>query len=717
MKNKSAFSPSVRGRRERSERGGRLCRFFAQSPPDLWLCLGLGLLILIFFSNSFTTGLVFDSQSIVGVDFRIRELSLTNLTLIFTRNYWWPTDESTLYRPLTTFSYLFNYAILGNGENPAGYHIFNFLLHWANAWLVFLIVRHLASRFDVALLAAALFAVHPVNTEAVTNIVGRADLLATLFVLFGGWCYLERRLAGVVVAGCLAVLAKETGVMLAAFAGLYDLLWTEGLKPFLKKFRREYWALVPGLILIELVRQWMTSTAIVFEQYFTDNPLVGATPLQRLMTVMGIIGRYLKLLVLPWRLSGDYSFNQIPLYGAGNAGSDIGAWMSILAVGLLIAAAVYLRKRERLFSWGVLFLLIMMLPTSNLILTIGSIMAERFLYLPSIGFCAALAVILLKISGSTRLRLALPAVVICLLGIRTFQRNADWQDELSFWKSTVAASPASFKAHMVYGDTIIAEAERKHDRPLAEAVDEAIPEEETAQSILEGKALPLKWQNINIYLHLAKDYRLKGEFLDDAGHHEEAARFYQKSLDTLTKAQDIDRFTNQASREFRLARGIAPEKIPDVGNPVLYESLCFTYAKFGEWERCEAAGRYLQRIAPQQTSSYELLGAAYFNLGRYSEAAAQFLAGLLVDPQKPDWLASLSRTYEKMGAETNPVANQGTNFTLNYNVPFVREQLNKVAAKLIQLYQQAGQLDQANALRERLVKQFSVPPDVLSGQH
>ena len=69
-----------------------------------------------------------------------------------------------------------------------------------------------------------------------------------------------------------------------------------------------------------------------------------------------------------------------------------------------------------------------------------------------------------------------------------------------------------------------------------------------------------------------------------------------------------------------------------------------------------------------------------------------------------------------MGPETNPVANQGTNFTLNYNVPFVREQLNKVAAKLIQLYQQAGQLDQANALRERLVKQFSVPPDVLSGQ-
>src|SRR5437870_13883631 len=88
-------------------------------PSDLWLCLGLGLLILIFFSNSLTAGLVFDTQSIIGLDTRIRELNLTNLKLILTRDYWWPSDQSILYRPLTTFSYLVNYAILGNGPNPA----------------------------------------------------------------------------------------------------------------------------------------------------------------------------------------------------------------------------------------------------------------------------------------------------------------------------------------------------------------------------------------------------------------------------------------------------------------------------------------------------------------------------------------------------------------------------------------------------------------------
>jgi protein O-mannosyl-transferase len=676
-------------------------------PSDLWLCVGLGLLILIFFSNSFTAGLVFDSQSIVGMDTRIRELSLTNLKLILTRDYWWPSDESILYRPLTTVSYLFNYAILGNRENPSGYHIINLLVHWANAWLVFLIIRRLASRLDVALIAASLFAIHPVNTEAVTNIVGRADLLATFFILLGGWYYLQRQLAGVLLAGCLGVLSKETGVMLVAFVGLYDLLWSEGLRPILKKFPREYLALVPGVILIWLIRQWMMSTTMVFQEFFTDNPLIGASALQRFMTAMVIIGRYLKLLVFPLSLSGDYSFNQVPIYGTGGM-SDLAAWLSILIVTVLITAAIYLRNRARLFSWGVLFLLVMMLPTSNLVVTIGSIMAERFLYLPSIGFCAALAVILMKIAGQTRFRPVLPAIVICLLGIRTFQRNADWQDDLAFWKSTVAASPGSYKAHMVYGDSIIADAEHKHDRPLAQAVDEALPEEEMARAILE--TVPLKWRNMNAYLHLAKDYRLKGQSLDDASHRDEARRFYQKAIDTLTKAQEIDQFTNRASREFRLRRGFAPENIADIGNSVLYESFWFTYARFGDWEKCEAAARYLQHIAPQQASSYELLAATYFNLGRYPESAEQFLGGLLVDPQKPDWLPSLSKAYEKMGIEPNPVANQGADFILNRDVPFVRDQLNKVAAMVVRLLQQAGKVNEAAAFRERVVKEYSVQP-------
>ena len=138
--------------------------------------IGLGVLILIVYANSFSAGMVFDSAPIIQDDPRLRQLTFNNLEQIFTLNYWWPSQDTPLYRPLTTLSYLFNYTVLGNGENVAGYHAVNFLLHWTNAWLVLLIVRRLAGRAEIALLTACLFAVHPVNTEAVTNIVGRADL-------------------------------------------------------------------------------------------------------------------------------------------------------------------------------------------------------------------------------------------------------------------------------------------------------------------------------------------------------------------------------------------------------------------------------------------------------------------------------------------------------------------------------------------------------------
>ena len=719
----------------------------AQSPIlfEMWGCLALGLLILIFYSNSFTAGLLFDSEFIVGMDPRLRTLNWTNLEQIFTRSYWWPTQESNLYRPLTTLSYLFNYAILGNAENVAGYHVVNFLLHWANAWLVLLIVRRLAGRFDIAALTASLFAVHPVNTEAVTNIVGRADLLAALGVLFGGWCYLRATLPGtrkgrwflfMGVAACAGVLAKENAVMIVGFVALYDVLWRwpmpgtkgwhERLQAVFQEFGRGYGVLMSALLLIWLIRRWVISTTFVFEEFFTDNPIVGAAPFQGFMTAMGVIGRYLKLLAFPRTLSSDYSFNQIPLYGTGNPGSDTLAWISLAAGTLLLAAAIYLRVRQKIFSWAMLFLFIMMLPTSNLVVTIGSIMAERFLYLPSIGFCAVSALVLCstgeKLVSLTRanarfapvLRWILPIAVICVLGVRTFLRNGDWQDYLSLSKSAAAASPASYKAHMIYGDAILADADQKNLR-LEQVIDEAIAHEEIARSILETEPpLPLKWQNNRVYLQVAKDYRIKGQSLQDTGHRDEALSFYQKSLAALTKAQEVDRFTNQASREFRLRCGIPPKEIPDIGNALIYESLCLTYLRLEQWEKCEAAGQYAQHIAPQQASGYQLVGAAYFKLGRYADAATQFLAAVMMDPANPDLWTNLSASYERLGVQPNPVWSQGSSFSLNRDLPSVRQHLNQTAAMVVRLFDEAKKFDEVRELRTRLIKEYSVLPEAFS---
>ena len=302
-----------------------------------------------------------------------------------------------------------------------------------------------------------------------------------------------------------------------------------------------------------------------------------------------------------------------------------------------------------------------------------------------------------------------------MMGVRTFARNLDWRDDVALWRSAVAASPGSYKAHMIYGNAILGDAEGK-GMPLQPVIDDAIREEEIARSIVETEPpLPMKWQNLMVYLHLSKDYRIKGRFLEQNGRHDQAVKFFDRSLEAATKAQEIDRFTNQASHEFRVRRGISPEQIPDIGNPLVYESLCFIYGELGEWQKCEPAARYLQHIAPQQSSGYQMLGAAYFNLGRYPDAAAEFLAGMLVDPGKPEWLSGLSTAYERIGLEPNPIAQQADRLVLNTSLPFVNEELQKAATRVLHLFRAAGKIEESRDLRDRIVKTYGLSAQSLPG--
>ena len=96
-----------------------------------------------------------DNKVVIGADVRIRAVTSETLKLIFTKDYWFPSLPSDLYRPLTTLSYLFNYSVLGNETRPFGYHAVNFLLHWANTSLVLAWIMVISGRFRLALASAA----------------------------------------------------------------------------------------------------------------------------------------------------------------------------------------------------------------------------------------------------------------------------------------------------------------------------------------------------------------------------------------------------------------------------------------------------------------------------------------------------------------------------------------------------------------------------------
>ena len=154
---------------------------------------------LLVYANTFGLGFALDAVALIRRDPRVHAATLQNLGLIFRNDYWWPSSVDTLYRPVTTLSFLFNYAILGNADGPTGYHVLNVLLHAINSMLVFALALRLFRDRTPAFLAACLWMAHPITTEAVANIAGRADLLAALWVLTALDVYKRQAHYGVVV--------------------------------------------------------------------------------------------------------------------------------------------------------------------------------------------------------------------------------------------------------------------------------------------------------------------------------------------------------------------------------------------------------------------------------------------------------------------------------------------------------------------------------------
>jgi protein O-mannosyl-transferase len=438
--------------------------------PHLWRIALLWALVLAAYSNSFDAGFVYDNESAILDDARVHEASLHNARRILTESYWVSQPATDLYRPVTTLSYLFNYAILGNGTNPVGYHWLNLVLHAANVSLVYLLGIMTLGTPAPSLALAAIWGLHPLATEAVTNIVGRADLLAALGILLGLLTYISATneakwrkggwLTVLALSQTLALFSKENGVVLPALMLSFDLVWSARS---LRRPRILSYAVLalPFLAFFGLRSQLHMHLEVPFHK----NPLVGAAFWPARMTAVKVIGRFLSLFLWPARLSADYSYNSIPVFHWPPAG-----WEDMLAPIVLalcvsgIALAIRLRRKNQPLCYFVLFFFIALAPTSNFFLLIGSIMSERFMYLPAIGLtgCAValISAAFAKAFGAAtvreRLCTLLFAGILCLaLGARTYARNLDWHDEATLWKAATDVNPDDALAHLNLGNALL----------------------------------------------------------------------------------------------------------------------------------------------------------------------------------------------------------------------------------------------------------------------
>jgi tetratricopeptide (TPR) repeat protein len=723
--------------------------------------LVLALVASAAYSNSFRTGFPLDNKALILQDARVHEATRANVDLILDHTYWWPIGESGLYRPVTTLSYLFNYAVLGNADRPFGYHVVNLALHIVNVLLVYALLlrigpaeagRHnridssssVASGFSrtSAIGIAAIWAVHPLSTEAVTNIVGRADLIAALAVLGGLLIYVRsieaaggRRIAWLTALAAITILgvfAKESAVVIVGVIGLYVvtvqkspliLSLSKDERPIRGKRARPSTssgratpALLAGVgvaLAIPLLFYWSQRAAVLSaapaaEFPFVDNPIAGAGFWSGRLTAIAVMARYFLLIAWPMRLSADYSYAQIPL-----ATGRLLDWVAWAIVAAIAAGCILLWRRDRTTFFWAGFALLTFLPASNLLFPTGTIMAERVMYLPSLGVIALTAWGVQEVAqafrpASAALKRCATFVLLCVVAgfaVRTWIRNNDWQSDVSLWTATVQASPRSFKAH----------------RGLAEALFEADPAHANLNRVVaEIEQAIGALDSLDAGRNDAKTFRLAGGYYLERGDNLRPTTNLRPPLPPPAAVEAYERSVSALRRALTIieSRNAPPSDAPPSLNyrdggassaADVYRVLSAAYGRLGQHSAAIDAAARARTLDPFSVIGYQQSAAAFLSAQRGDDAAIALMTGVMVTEDRAlrDELVDLYRQgLDPLGCA---LVNTREGAAINPSCTTVRRHVCAATGEAVRIDMNAGRSAQAQRLQDSAARQFQCP--------
>ena len=498
-------------------------------------------------------------------------------------------SSARIYRPVTFGTFALSYAM--SGYDRWGYHLFNIIVHALNACLVYLVLasalRGLGreeSRF-AALAPALLFAVHPLQTDAVTYISGRSILLASFFCLLALLAFIEYRrgrlsatlfFAASLALSMLGMMSKEAAVCLPGLMFAYDLA-----EP-----RARRWLFLAYLPAVTAVAAFLLVKAALHSEVGDSNAL-GAW--RYFITESHVWLLYARLFVFPFNQNMDYYMK--PLVSAD--------FLSYLSFGL-VASAVYIiyriRKTRPDLAFCGLWAILALAPESSVI-PIPDVVREYRMYL-SVGGLAGLVCLaspVVRLNVGIKAALALTLALFCVL---TVGRNRVWATEYSLWADVAGKSPLSARAHANLGKALIA------DNRFADAVAEL--------------DLALKYTDPS-YDQSLSVRNLRGICLNNMGK------------------------TGQAVDEFRGIIALAPDYKEAYMNlsQILYSS--GRYA-----EAAETLSRELERY-PDYARARLLLGKTYAKTDRIKDALSQMEEAVRIDPSDYAARYDLAVLYAKSG--------------------------------------------------------------------
>jgi tetratricopeptide (TPR) repeat protein len=579
---------------------------FSKMTATRWLPITLLIFVcIVVYLNSLSNGFVFDDYAVI-IENKYLKLPGINFASFLNHSYFNIAGGEASYRPVATLSYYLIYAIAG--LNPFFYHLLSVILHIVNVVLVYLLFNLILKHRFTALIAGLLFACHPALTEAVDCISYNEDLLAAVFFLLAFLYYLKSSTHNLRSSSInyglslffflLGLLSKEMAITLPAIILLYDVSLKNGadrksfsLQLILKNIKVR--GLFYGGYLVVSLLYLSIRFFVLYHPQESIKPFYGNL-FERIIFLPAHIFSFIKLAFFPVNLTADYVFSYPHHFFA--ASNLIG----FLFVAGLAVGSVFIFKYSRGIFFGIWWFFITLFPVYNII-PIYNPFAERFLYIPLIGYCLLVAMAFntlmnKRLSETVPVKVLSSVAIIALLSFYAMiaiARNLDWKDSLTLWSKTVITSPDSSIAHGSLGRAY---------QDLGR-LEEAIREYKKA---------------IEIFPNNYKAYYNLGVLYDGQGALKEAVANYKRTIAINPAFIDA---------QFNLGN--------IYHNQGLLEEAIHQYRKVTE-------------LDPTDFEARNNLGVAYARQGKFDQAIAQWEKVLEIEPQNKSAGDNVKKAKEMM---------------------------------------------------------------------
>jgi len=596
--------------------------------------LSLALLVILIYANTLGSPFVFDSRNNIESNPHIR-ISKINLNDLAEAAF----KSNAKQRPLSNISFALNYYL--HGYNVVGFHVVNMLIHISTGFLLYLFIKStlctpaLRSRYGnylwISFFTAAVWMVHPLQTQSVSYIVQRMNSLCAMFYILSILLYARFRLSGqqrhkwwlfsgCILAGILALASKQIAATLPVFIIAYEWYFFRDLD---LKWLKNHIPLLAGGILL---------AAVIALALLGSNPLDGIlegykgrnfTPAQRLLTEPRVVIFYLSLLLWPHpsRLNLDHDF------ALSNSLVDpLTTLFAILTITALIGLAVATARRQRLLSFCIVWFFGNLVIESSIISL--EIIFEHRVYLPSMMFSLIVILAVYRWLKPKWLQAALLCAMVTIGAVWTYERNAVYIDRITFWQDCVNKSPRKARPHNNLGVALADQGDH----------DEAIKKYHKALQLDPHYQDPVG----NIGLSLAE----QGKMEESITYFLKALEINPKDYKTLNNLGAslivIERYTEAVQR---LSEAIAL----NLYYAQAHNNMGVALQHLGRIEEAIDHFSTAVRLDPDYAMAYNTLGVVLANQGRFEEAIEQFSAALKINPEYRSARLNLEKSLKAIG--------------------------------------------------------------------